>query len=63
MLAHVREGAGIEIGRRGGGELKRMEGGGWEVRVVRPRQGWEDRGGCEFGLHIEFKGKVLQNSG
>lgn len=48
MVAHVREGAGIEVGRKGGGELKRMEGGGWEVRVVKPRQGWEDRGGCEF---------------
>lgn len=47
MVAHVRD-AGIEVARKGGGELKRMEGGGWEVRVVRPRQGWEDRGGCEF---------------
>ncbi|MCJ1260595.1 hypothetical protein MMC22_000457 [Lobaria immixta] len=45
MVAHVREGAGIEVGRKGGGELKSMEDGGWEARLVRPRQGWEDRGG------------------
>lgn len=50
MVAHVREGAEIEVGKRGGGELKRMEGGGWEVRVVKPRDNWEDRGGCEFYL-------------
>lgn len=48
MVAHVREGTGIEVGRKGGGELKRMEDGGWEARLVRPRQGWEDRGGCEL---------------
>lgn len=59
MVAHVREGGGIEVVRKGGGELKKMEGGGWEVKVVRPRQGWEDRGGCEFCLHIGIKGMLL----
>ncbi|MCJ1465341.1 hypothetical protein MMC07_003959 [Pseudocyphellaria aurata] len=45
MVAHVREEGDIVVGRRGGGDIKRMEGGGWEVRAVKPRDNWEDRGG------------------
>lgn len=58
MVAHVRERAGIEVGRKGGGDLKRLESGGWEVRMVRPRQGWEDRGGCEPCRHLRIKSRV-----
>lgn len=61
MVAHVRD-DGIEVGRKGGGELKRMEGGGWEVRVVRPRQPWEDRGGCEFILILGSRGRSAEQS-
>lgn len=61
MVAHVRDGAGIEVERRGGGELKRVEGGGWEARVVKPRHLWEDRGGCESCPYITIGGEVLWN--
>lgn len=37
----------IEVVRRGGGgEVKRREDGGWEVRVIKARDGWEERSGC-----------------
>lgn len=38
----------IEVVRRGGagGEVKRAEGGGWEVRVLKARDGWDERSGC-----------------
>lgn len=39
----------------GGGELKSTEDGGWEVRVVRERQGWEERGGCEFSRVVRSR--------
>lgn len=37
----------IEVLRRGlGGEIKRREEGGWEVRVLKAREGWDERSGC-----------------
>lgn len=51
MVVVVREGDNkgrkIEVLRRGGvGEVKRREEGGWEVRVIKARDGWEERSGC-----------------
>lgn len=40
-------GGGIEVLRRGGvGEVKRREEGGWEIRVIKARNGWDERSGC-----------------
>lgn len=37
----------IDVVRRGvGGEIKRREEGGWEVRVLKAREGWDERSGC-----------------
>ncbi len=41
---------GIEVVRRGGGEIKSLEGGGWELRVAKAREGWDERAGCELSL-------------
>lgn len=62
MVAHVREGAGIEVVRKGGGELKRMEDGGWEARLVKPRQGWEDRGGCELSSYWDQERDAVEQT-
>lgn len=53
MVVEVRQGkkgagVGIEVKRKGGGELRMLEGGGWEVRVIQARDCWEDRGGCKL---------------
>lgn len=38
---------GIEVVRRGVGvDIKRREEGGWEVRVLKAREGWDERSGC-----------------
>lgn len=37
----------IDVVRRGsGGEIKRREDGGWEVRVLKARDCWDERSGC-----------------
>lgn len=37
----------LEVLRRGGGgESKRREEGGWEVKVIKARDGWDERSGC-----------------
>ena len=51
MVVVVREGDNkgrkIEVLRRGGvGEVKRREEGGWEIRVIKARDGWDERSGC-----------------
>lgn len=44
----------IEVVRRGGGgEVRRREEGGWEIRVIKARDGWDDRSGC-MGSHLFF---------
>lgn len=69
MVVVVREGDNkgrkIEILRRGGvGEVKRREEGGWEIRVIKARDGWDERSGCMgsslfFLFHFMEAGGIL----